>query len=115
MFFVILYSYYYVWFFVIVFSTFYFLRCFVAVSYFYIGNSDEQSIFDEIETINQIMVMNQNHIYYSHYTIIKFIEFESNYYVINLNVISSFIVFNEFVYLFISRCYFYSSITSLNE
>ena len=35
--------------------------------------------------------------YFSHYSIIKFIGFEPIYYIINLNVVSSFMVFSEFV------------------
>ena len=59
------------------------------------------------------MVVNQSYRYYS-YTIIKFIDFEPNYYAINLDVVLFFIVFIEFIYLFISRYYFYSYIASLN-
>ena len=31
----------------------------VVVFYLYVGNSDKKNIFDQIETINQIMIVNK--------------------------------------------------------
>ena len=58
-----------------------------------------------IETINEIMIVsilkNQSHEYSNHYSIIKFVIFDPiYYYAINLIIISSFIIFNEFAYVF---------------
>ena len=47
--------------------------------------------------------------YYSHYSNIKFIDFELIYYFINLSIVSSFMTFNEFVSVFLSiNCLFES-------
>ena len=56
-----------------------------------------------------IMLQNLSYMYYSHISIIKFVEFEPIYYDINLDVVSSYIVISKFVYLFLIRC-----ITRLN-
>ena len=40
------------------------------------------------------MLKNLNHIYFSHY-IIKFVDFMSIYYVMNLNIVSLFMVFRN--------------------
>ena len=54
------------------------------------------------------MLQNLNHRYYSHNnnikcveSTIKFIDFESFHYTINLNVFSSFMVFNDFDFIFL--------------
>ena len=52
-----------------------------------------------------VININLSHRYSSHYSITKFIDFESVYYVINMDVVSSFIVFNEFVFVFPSMYY----------
>ena len=66
---------------------------------------DRQNIFDHTETTNQIMVVNisQNlsHMYYNHYSIIKFVDLESIHYGINLYVVSSFMIFSKFDYVLI--------------
>ena len=57
-------------------------------------------------TIN--MLQNLSHMYFSHNSIgsnIKCIDFESIHYVINLDVVSSFMVFNDFDYIFLSMYY----------
>ena len=60
-------------------TTFFFHRL-VAVFYLCASDSDEQSIFNQIETTNQIMIVSMlqkwNHRYSSHYSIIKFISLE---------------------------------------
>ena len=65
---------------------------------------NEQSIFDH--RINQIMIVNVlwnwNHIYFSDNSDIKCVGFELIYYTTNLNVVSSFIVFSDFDYMFLS-------------
>ena len=38
--------------------------------------------------------------YFSNYSIIKFIGFESIYYIINIGVVSSSIIFNDLVFVF---------------
>ena len=48
-----------------------------------------------------IINMLQSHIYSSHYSIINYVGFEPIYYIINLNVVSFYIVFNEFDYIFL--------------
>ena len=45
------------------------------------------------------MLHNWSHKYFSHHCIIKFVCFESIYYVINLGVVSSPMIFSEFVFL----------------
>ena len=61
------------------------------------GQFERQNIFDQIETTNQIMIIkmlyNWNHSYSSHYSTIKCVGFESIHYVINLDVVSPFVVF----------------------
>ena len=47
------------------------------------------------------MLQNLSHRYFSYYSIIKFVSFELIYYAINLGVISSSMIFNEFVYVFL--------------
>ena len=66
----------------------------------------------EKEKTNHIMVISmlqiRNHKYYNHNSIIKFIDFELIYYIINLNIVSS---FSEFVQMFLSMyCWFKSII-----
>ena len=56
------------------------------------------------------MLKNWSQLYYSHY-IIKFIGFMSIYYVINLDIVSSCMVFS-YIYIYILN---YRSITSLNQ
>ena len=58
------------------------------------------------------MLQNLSHKHYRHNnnikhvnSTIKFIGFESFYYVIDLNVVSLFVVFNNFYYMFISIYY----------
>ena len=51
-----------------------------------------------------IMLQNLSYMYYSHISIIKFVEFEPIYYDINMDVVSSYIVISKFVYLFLIRC-----------
>ena len=62
-------------------------------------------IRSDIKT-NQIMIVNMlqnwSHMYSSHYMIIKYVSFKPIHYVINLNIVSFFKVFNEFDYVFIS-------------
>ena len=48
--------------------------------------------------------------YYSHYTIIKFLGFEPVFYVINLSVVLSSMIFNEFVYVFPFIYYYFKPI-----
>ena len=52
----------------------------------------------QIGSVEEIMIVsilkNLNHIYYSHY-IIKFIDFMFIYYVMNLNIVSLFMIFNN--------------------
>ena len=55
------------------------------------------------------MLQNRSHRYFSHKSniknidsIIKYIGFESIHYVINLDVVSSFMIFNNFDYIFLS-------------
>ena len=42
------------------------------------------------------MLQNYNHRYHIHYIIIKYVDFDHNLYVINLNVTLSFKVFKKF-------------------
>ena len=81
-------------------------RLFVTTFYLRVGDSDGSSIFDQTETTNQIMVVNilQNlsHRYFSHYSITKFVGFEPIYYIINLDVISSFMIFIDLLFMFLS-------------
>ena len=61
-------------------------------------------MFDKSETINKIMIININlsHKYFSYYSIIKFVDLELIYYAINMDVVSFFILFKEFVFVFLS-------------
>ena len=75
----------------------------------FLGDSNEQSIIcDRDKKSNQ-----WSSVYYKTYSIhnsnikyvdstIKYIDFESFYYVINLDVVLSFMVFNDFDYVFLS-------------
>ena len=73
----------------------------VTVFYIFVDDSNEQSIFHQIQTTNQIIVIsilqNLSHIYFSHYNIIKFISFVPIYYAINPSVVSFSMVFNDLV------------------
>ena len=70
----------------------------------------------EIKSMVDNILQKWNHMYSSYNnnikcvgSTIKYIGFESIHYVINLGVISSFIVFNDFDYMFLSNyCYFES-------
>ena len=71
------------------------------------SNSDGQNIFYQqiilwSSLYYVIVLQNLSHKCYSHYSIIKFVNFETIYYAINLNVISSYMVFSEFVFVFLS-------------
>ena len=71
------------------------------------GRFKHQNIFNQIKTTNQIMVVNilYNRIRMdsSHYKIIKLVGFDLIHYVINFNVVSSFIIFSEFDIMFLSN------------
>ena len=47
------------------------------------------------------ILQNLSHKYFSYYSIIKYISFESIYYVFNLNAILFFMIFSEFDYVFL--------------
>ena len=47
------------------------------------------------------MLQNLSHMYSTHHSIIKFVDFEPIYYAINLGV-SSFIVFRDLIHVFLS-------------
>ena len=68
--------------------------------YLYTNDLHRQNIFDQTWIINQIIIINilhnKSHIYYNHYSIIKFIVFELIYYVINL-----ILCFEQFVFVFL--------------
>ena len=68
------------------------------------GDSNRKNIFDKTETTNHIMVVNMlqswSHTYFILYIIIKFIGLESIYYTINLGVFSSFMIFNDLIFMF---------------
>ena len=104
-------SCYGIWFCVIQLQCFVFRRL-IEVFYLCVGNLDRQNIFDQKETTNQIIIVNMlkklSHKYFSHHTIIKFVCFELIYYVINLGVVSSYMIFSEFVFL--SIYYYFESI-----
>ena len=81
--------------------------------YLYLIDSDDQNIYDnrrqKIKSIVVNMLHNYNHMYYSYNnniicvdSTIKYIDFESFYYVINLDVISSYIVFSDIDSVFLS-------------
>ena len=73
------------------------------------GRFKRQNIFDQTNITSQIIVVNMlqnwSHRYFGHYIIIKCISIEPIHYTINLNVVSSRRVFNEFDYVFISKVY----------
>ena len=75
--------------------------------YLYVSDSDEQSIFNQTKTINQIMFINMlqnlSYRYYSLYSIIKCLGFELIHYAINLNIVSFSMIFIEFDYMFLSN------------
>ena len=48
------------------------------------------------------MMYNWNHMYFSYNNNIKYIIFESIHYAINLDTVSSFMVFNDFDFIFLS-------------
>ena len=66
---------------------------------------EQQNIFDQIEISNQTMIANMlqnwSHMYSIHHKIIKCVGFKSIHCAINLNVLSSSKVFNEFDYVFL--------------
>ena len=69
-----------------------------SLSYYVVcGRFKRQSILDQTDTINQIMIINMlqklSYRYSSHYKIIKCVSFESIHYVINLNDVFLFNVF----------------------
>ena len=55
------------------------------------------------------MLKNWNYRYYSHNNIIKFVSFKLIYYALNLIVVSSFIIFRKFVYVFLSIYSYFES------
>ena len=71
------------------------------------GQFKRQSIFDQIETINQIIVINLlqnwNHMYYNHCSTIKCVGFKPIHYTINVDIVSSSIVFSKFDSVFLSN------------
>ena len=83
--------------------------------YLYLGDSNEQSIFNQRQEIKSIvvsMLQNLSQRYYSHNSNIKYvdstikcIDFESFYYVINLDIVSSFVVFSDFDSIILSMYY----------
>ena len=77
---------------------------FVGV-YLCLGDLNEQSIYDQRQEFKSIvigMLQNLSQMYSSHNNNIKCIGFESFHYFINLNVVSSFMIFNGFDYMFLS-------------
>ena len=80
--------------------------------YLCLVNSDEQSIYDQRQEIKLMvvnMLQNWNNRYSSNNSNIKYIgstikciAFESIHYAINLDVVSSFVVFNDFDFMFLS-------------
>ena len=48
------------------------------------------------------IIQNYSYSNSSHYCIIKFINFVQIYYIININDVSSFMVFNEFICVYIN-------------
>ena len=92
-------------------TTFWFSSSWCDV-YLCLGDSDEQNIYNHIKEINLMvvnMLQNLSHRYFSHNSnikcislIIKCIDFESIHCTINLNVVSSFMVFSEFDFIFLS-------------
>ena len=83
--------------------------------YLYLGDSNEQSIFNQRQEIKSMvvsMLQNLSQRYYSHNSNIKYvdstikcIDFESFYYVINLDIVSSFVVFSDFDSILLSMYY----------
>ena len=79
--------------------------------YLCLGNLDEQNIYDQKQEIKSIiinMIQNWNHKYFSHNSnikylvlIIKYIGFESIRYAINVDVVSSFMIFSDLKLVFI--------------
>ena len=49
------------------------------------------------------MLHNFSHLYHNHYRILKYVGFELIHYVINSDVVSSFMIFSEFDYLLLSN------------
>ena len=80
--------------------------------YLCLGNSDEQSKYEQIQKIKSMVVnilQNWSHINYNHNSNIKCVGFKSIYYAINLNTVLSFMVFSNFDYLFQSMYCFFES------
>ena len=84
-----------------------------------LGDSDKQSIYNqrrEFKSIVVNMLQNWSNMYSNHSsnikcvgTTIKYIDFESIHYTLNLDDVSSFIVYNDFDYMFLSiYCWFES-------
>ena len=48
--------------------------------------------------------------YSNHYSIIKYVSFDMIYYAINPSVVSFFMIFREFVYVFLSMYFYFESI-----
>ena len=99
-----------VWFFVIVLLQRFIFRCLVLF-YLRVSDLDRQSLFNQLQTINHIMVISMLsywcYKYYSHYRIIKFVGFDPIYYTINFDDVSSSMVFSDLVFVFLLiYCYF---------
>ena len=77
----------------------------------YFDDLNEQNIFDqrqEIKSMIDSMLKNWSQRYYSHNSNIKCVDstikcigFKSFHYAINLDVVSSFVVFNDFDFMFL--------------
>ena len=93
-----------VWFFVIVLLQRFIFRCLVLF-YLHVSDLDRQSLFNQLQTINHIMVISMLsywcYKYYSHYSIIKFVGFDPIYYTINFDDVSSSMVFSDLVFVFL--------------
>ena len=98
----------------VVVSSQYDVSIFVVVCGFYLclGDSYDQSISDQKQEIKSMIInilQNRSHMYYSHNSSIKYetstmkcIDFGLIHYVINLNVVSFFMIFRNFDYMFLS-------------
>ena len=93
-------------------ATFWFSSLWCGV-YLCLGNSDKQTIYDQRQEIKSMiinMVQNWNHMYFSHNSNIKYIGstikcIESIRYAINLDVVSFFMIFSDFDFMFLSMYY----------
>ena len=80
--------------------------------YLYLGDSDKQNIYDKRQEIKSMVInilQNLSYMYSSHNnnikcvgSTIKRVGFESINYAINLDIVSSFMVFNDFDSMFLS-------------